>query len=286
MKTLLRVNEIYNNAVTAQEPLLSRYSASFWIPYLNSFATYDRLFNRLYMSFKYFVPRKDVTVEQGRLDFIEDVKAILTANNKKYDELFRLENLDDEVYNILDNYDMTETINRNGGNTRTENLGERKDNETISMTGTNTTKRDGTETTNYGEVSGDSTTNNPDITTTRENTVSAFDSSEYSPREKNTETVNKHAIDSVTHTDAHNDSVTTDATDTNTRDMTDTRDSTTGAQENTITDSNNETVETRRKGNIGVMTQSDVLMKHLELWDGYTFYQKIFGDIADLLLYV
>ncbi len=365
-RTEVQVYKLAEQAINENEPLLSRYSGAFWMPYLADSQTYDRLFARLYESFKYRVRGKSLTVATMFTQFRTDVKSILAANSKKYNELFRLENLDDEVYNILDNYDLTETMERLTGNTRTENIGAREDSDTLTMTGTNTytvnetatneqtgsvnlehngnesSEKTGTETNSitgtdktasnnsvtntYGVISSDTTVNNPDVTTTRENTVSAFDASDYSPREKTTETVNKHAIDTVTNTDEHIDTSTNEGsetithdttdtktynlTDTNTRDLTDTetrnltdkntvettdtenRDSTdsraikTGAQENDIKDSGTENYNLRRKGNIGVMTQSDVLMKHLELWDGYSFYQKIFTDIADVLLYV
>ena len=366
MKTMLRVSELAQEAKSKQEPLLSRYNAAFWQPYLLNFSSLDRLFESMYRSFKYFVYKKNVSVADALPEFTEDVKALLFANTKKYNEMFRLENLDDEVYNILDNYDLTETMSKVTGNKRTENIGAREDSDTLTMTGTNThainetatneqtgnvdmkhsgtdtSEKTGTETdaltgtdkttvtetitNNYGAVASDSTTNNPDITTTRENTVSAFDETDYSPREKSTETVNKHAIDTMTNTDEHTDTASTErsenlehdttdtktynVTDTNTKDLTDTetrnltdkntvestdtetRDTTdnraikTGAQENNTSDEGSENYNLRRKGNIGVMTQSDVLMKHLELWDSYAFYQKIFADIADLLLYV
>ena len=282
----VQVYQLAEQAITEGEPLLSRYSGVFWMPYLADNQTYDRLFTRLYESFKYRVRGKSLTATTMFTQFRADVKAILAANNKKYNELFRLEKLDDEVYNILDNYDLTETMSKTTGNTRNENIGERNDSDTLKMTGTDTFKSDGTDTNTIGETNSDNTVSNPDVTTTRENTVSAFDAEDYSPREKNTETVGSYTVDTVNHVDEHNDTLTTDHTNTETPDMTDSRNITTGAQKNNITDNGKEEYSLRRKGNIGVMTQSDVLMKHLELWDGYSFYQKIFADIADVLLYV
>ena len=247
---MVKTIPFYQIAVQATESnkaLLSDLSLPFMAKYTADYATYDRLFLNLYRTF-YYYSHKD-TIVDTMTDFIADVKSLLTVNQKKYDELFRLENLDDEVYNILDNYDMTETMERLTANKRTENIGERNDS------------------TNYGEMNNTVTTNTPEITTMRKNDVSAFDEESYTPREQTTETTNNHAIDTVGQTEAHTDSTTQ------------------GAQENNITDSGNENYSLHRKGNIGVMTQSDVLLKHLELWDGYTFYQKIFADVADVLLY-
>ena len=286
LKTIVRVSEMYNSAKSAGEPLLSRYSAPFWAGYLAKFADYDRLFKNYFDSFKYFADGKNVPVDSARAEFTADVKSILLANNKRYDELFRLENLDDEVYNILDNYDLTETMERLTGNQRTENIGAREDSDSTKHTGTNTVDNNGNTSTEYGEQSIDEMRSNPDITTTRENTVSAFDSDEYSPREKSTETIGSHAIDTVTTQDAHTDKTTNTNTETETRNLSEDRTYKAGAQENSVNDNGSENYNLRRKGNIGVMTQSDVLMKHLELWDAYSFYQKIFTDIVNILLYV
>lgn len=240
--------QIAEQASKTDLALLSDFSAPFMVKYTADHTTYDRLFLNMYRTFWYYSYAQDTILERTNA-FILDVKSLLTVNSKKYTELFRLENLDDAVYNILDNYDMTETMERLTGNKRIEQLGERNDS------------------TSYGEMNNTVTTNNPEITITRKNDVSAFDDDSYSPREQTTETTNNHSIDTIGQTEAH--------TDTNKQ----------GAQENNISDNGTENYNLRRKGNIGVMTQSDVLMKHLELWDAYRFYQKIFADIADTLLY-
>ena len=41
-----------------------------------------------------------------------------------------------------------------------------------------------------------------------------------------------------------------------------------------------------RKGNIGVMTSSDVIQKHIGLWESFNFYHYVFGVIAKELLTV
>lgn len=286
MKTMVRVSEMFREAQSKQEPLLSRYSGKFWIPYLANYNDLDRLFKNYYSSFKYFADGKNITVENATQEFTADVKSILLANAKKYEELFRLENLNDEVYNILDNYDLTETMERLTGNTRTENIGEREDTDSTKHSGTNTVDTSGNESTEYGEQHIDEMRSNPDITTTRENTVSAYDSDEYMPREKSTETIGSHAIDTATTQDAHTDTTASTGKETETRDLSEDTTRKTGAQKNDISDSGSENYNLRRKGNIGVMTQSDVLQKHLELWNSYEFYQKIFSDIVNILLYV
>lgn len=245
---LVTVAELYQEATSKAEPLLSRYTAPFWAPYLAQNAMYDRTFLNMYRTFKYTYTGETET--DTLTEFTESVKAVLLLNNKKYVELLRMENIDDELYNILDNYDVTETLTRDTTNDSTENVGERKDS------------------TEYGAQSSDTMQSMPTITTTRENTVSAFDSDEYSPREKAIETTDSYAIDTQRTDESHTDNMTS------------------GAQENKTAGKGHEEYELKRKGNIGVMTQSDVLLKHLELWTPWSYYKMIWQDIADVLLYV
>ena len=245
---LVTVQEIYKQAQSKQEPLLSRCSSSFWLPYLSQYEIYDKTFLNMYRTFKYAYYGESGTDEYT--EFAESVKSVLLMYNKKYEELLRMENIDDELYNILDNYDVTETLTRDTKNDSTENIGERNDS------------------TVYGTQSSDTTQSMPTITTSRENTVSAFDADEYSPREKTTETTDSYAIDTQRTDESHTDSTTS------------------GAQENKTAGKGHEEYELKRKGNIGVMTQSDVLLKHLELWTPWSYYKMIWQDIADVLLYV
>lgn len=52
------------------------------------------------------------------------------------------------------------------------------------------------------------------------------------------------------------------------------------------TNSGSENYTLTRKGNIGVMTSSDVIKKHIELWENFNFYHHVFGVIAKELLTV
>lgn len=274
----ITVAEMYDISSQQQIPLLSDYNAPFWVKYTTDFKIYDKLFLRLYESFKY---RSTMTTQA---DFTETVEAFLTANSKRYAELFRLEDISDEAYNILQNYDVTEIMERDTSGNNTETRGAREDSDILNMTGTNTHTSDGTVQNSYGEQKSTVTTSNPNIQTTEENTVAAFDADGYSPREKNTRIQEAHSVDTLNDINAHEDNETRNLTDTETRDLSDARTVKTGEQINKNESSANESYQLSRKGNIGVQTQSDMLMKHLELWDSYAFYTRIFADIADAFL--
>ena len=53
-----------------------------------------------------------------------------------------------------------------------------------------------------------------------------------------------------------------------------------GSETDSHTASGTETINIRRSGNIGVQTAADVIGGHIELWDSFNFYDKIFEEIA------
>ena len=62
--------------------------------------------------------------------------------------------------------------------------------------------------------------------------------------------------------------------------------STTGQQQDHHTGGDGESTSLHRVGNIGVMTVSDMLEKHVGLWERHQFFEMIFFDIARELLFV
>ena len=346
----ITVREMYKEAKRANEKLLSEYNADFWIPYTTDYQKYDRFFSQMYSSFKY------LSEEATREDFTAAVEALLMVNSKKYSELLRVNVVDDELYNILQNYDTTETMERTENNTRSETEGERKDTTNITVGPQENTEKETTEslegnertetegerkdTTNitvgpqenteketteslegnerteiegarqdsttvkHGQQASDTVVSNPDITSTQEKSVMAFDSDIYNNAEKITTKTDTHAIDthvaideysdenstskgeqnnSITDKSTHNSNISRTE---NTGERSDTHDFTKGEQTNDITDNGTENYTLTRKGNIGVQTQSEMLQKHLDLWNGFQFYSLIFQDIVNALLVV
>ena len=125
---MITVNDMYKDARSSNAPLLSNYEAPFWSEYVSDFSNYDRVFNRLYKSFEYFLQEEDDSVSECRSNFTEDVKCLLIANSKKYTELYRTYKIDDSIYSLTDNYDVTETYSGNKLTTIESRLGGRTDN--------------------------------------------------------------------------------------------------------------------------------------------------------------
>ena len=71
----------------------------------------DREFVRRYRNFKYFdfLEEEGTTDAESLTDFRADVLSILTLNQKKYAELYRIYTIADNDLPITYNYDMTET---------------------------------------------------------------------------------------------------------------------------------------------------------------------------------
>lgn len=67
---------------------------------------------------------------------------------------------------------------------------------------------------------------------------------------------------------------------------TDTSQSTVSAIEDTHEHTGSDSYNLRRKGNIGVQTQSEVMKKHEQFWNRYNFYKIIFDDICSELLLI
>ena len=81
----------------------------------------------MYFSFKYFLQCGEESVETVTNDFINEVKHHLMLNKKKYEELYRIYTLADEDYSLTENYDVTETMNKETGSTDTNTYGSRED---------------------------------------------------------------------------------------------------------------------------------------------------------------
>ena len=128
MKT---VKDMYKYSSENTQKLLSDYSADFWAAYKANYNTYDKLFCRLYRSWFYFLQEHDETIAQITTNFTADVYAHLLLNDKKYSELYRINVIDDTKYSLLDNYDMTESMDRDTTSNNTNTYGQRTDQDNI-----------------------------------------------------------------------------------------------------------------------------------------------------------
>lgn len=243
---MITVKQMYNKCKADNTALLSTFNANFWAPYIANYSHYDSLFRRLYDSFAYFLQEWGDSVEEVTNDFTADVYNHLLVNEKKYAELFRINVLADENYSLTNNYDMTEVMSRQTG----ETIGSRTDNE-------QTTLGSRTDTTSATQGQQDSST---------ENQVTPYDAEEYYDNGRNISRSGE---------------------------RTDTSSSIIGGQTNNTqniqgsqSNSGSENYTLTRKGNIGVMTATDMLEKHKGFWTLWDFYGMIFGDICRELLVI
>lgn len=268
------VNEMFDYARNNNLKLLSDFEANFWQEYLANYSQYDALFRRMFFSFKYYLQYGDESVETVTNDFINEVKHHLMLNKKKYEELYRIYTLADDKYSLTDNYNVTETMNRETGSKDTNTYGSFETVDSMDKDRTNT------HTNIYGEREDSSTINTGEQNNNITEQVTTFDSDSFNDNKKNIES-NGAREDNVTNTKgSQTDSLTNteeeDYTLTNTKkEHTDTLNNT-GTEKYTYT----------KVGNIGVQTVTDILSKHEKFWSGYMFYEKIFEDICAELLIV
>lgn len=105
-----RIIDLYKSLPSEGKLLPVNTGFEFWDDvYPDNSAAYDREFARRYSGFRYY----DFLEAEEKADAISDLKAdvlsILTINQKKYAEMYRIFILSDEDMPITYNYDMTET---------------------------------------------------------------------------------------------------------------------------------------------------------------------------------
>ena len=273
---LKTVKEMYESAVLKDTALLSTYNGDFWNEYIVNHKEYDRLFMRMFKSFKYFLQDGNESIDDVLTNFIEDVKLHLMVNSKKYSELYRTYIVKDDDYMLLDNYNVKETMNKQNSYEGSDVLGERDDitNDTIGAITTNTTSTIGATTTNTTSTIGEQS--NSEI-----KKVSPYDSNEFSNESGTDSSFGTRSDSGNTTTNEH-----TDSGNTTTNEHTDNLTFTKGQQTDSHSNNSTESYELTRKGNIGVQTGADMLKKHDSFWTSYEFYTMIFKDICKELLLV
>jgi len=225
--------------------------------YSDNSAVIDREFARRFSHFKYMDFMEGETIEESIFDFQRDVLSVLTLNQKRYAEMYRVFLVSDTDDPITYNYDMTETT---GAQKVTNTYGE-----------TSATK--GQETFDKGQETFDkgSQTNNEGTVTNTHN-VAPYDSNNLVAESNDVKSSQ-------------------DFTDGARQDTYGARRDTYGERTDT-TEEHTDTVDTdewtlTRKGNIGVQTAGDILRIHTEFWtEHYKFMSLIFEDICKALLLV
>lgn len=270
-----KVCDMYKYAKENNLLLLSNYDALFWKDYRDNHNKYDKLFNRMFNSFFYFMQKKEDTLEFVTTDFIDEVYNHLMINHKKYEELYRIYVIQDNDNPLIDNYKITETLGKNSSENSTNKYGERLDE-------TDVTK--GARTDNGSENLGSRVDNVQNVkgsqSDTHEKEVSPFDTENYYNEEKNSDIFGSRTDTSQLTTGMQNNinSFTEGAQTTN-------KDFTKGEQTDVLATVKAENYTLSKSGRTGNKSIAELLNNHKEFWNEYEFYTYIFKEIcAELLL--
>lgn len=110
MKKPFKVIDLYKAVGTGESLLPTGTDFDFWEEtYEANTAVYDREFARRFTTFEYFDFLDADTVAEARENFHADVLSILTFNQKRYAEMYRVFLVEDADDPITYNYDMEET---------------------------------------------------------------------------------------------------------------------------------------------------------------------------------
>lgn len=270
------VNDMYKEASSKNVMLLSNYPATFWAEYIANYNRYDKLFRRMFKSFIYFMQEEDETITEITNNFTEDVYNHLLVNSKKYEELYRIHVIDDNNYSLTENYDVSETMNKTGSSSTDNVYGARSDSGSAVEGARNdsTTNDKGAREDTTNTVIGSQTNDTVEK-------VAPYDSSTFA---NNTEKVDNNG--SRTDSVKFNEGTQSDSSSYNKGEQNNTSTFNKGEQNDTSTNRSNESYESRRHGNIGVQTVTDMLNKHKQFWTSWDFYRYIFNEISKELLLV
>ena len=110
------VHDMYVYAKAHSTTLFPTSTADFWVIYTTENEAIDRYFDRLYKSYYFFDQATNATADVVLADFKNAIRELFLMNLKKYTELYRVNEVDDDDYSIIDNYDVTES--REGSNNK------------------------------------------------------------------------------------------------------------------------------------------------------------------------
>lgn len=275
----LTTDKLYKYSKTNNLPLLGGGSFDFWLPYVANYSIFDRFFRDKFLSWFYWLEfDDDSTTAEIYNDFIEAIASHLSINAKRYSELYKVQILAADAYDIVNNYDLTETHTNSHSTSTSDTYGQRTD--TNTSTSTEGAREDSTSTTTVDGARSDSgSTTVGAATNTSEKEIAGFNSSDYSDADKQTDIFGSHTDSTSVSKGAQTN--TNDTTLNKGAQSNSTSGSTIkGSETDTHTASGSESINIRRYGNIGVQTAAEIIGGHIELWDSFNFYGKIFDEIA------
>ena len=267
-----KIIELYKSILPAGELFPTNTTFDFWDDvYGAASAEYDREFARRYKNFLFFDFLEAETTSDALTNFKADVLSILTFNQKRYEEMYRVFCVTDEDDPLTYNYDMVETTGAQHTETEYGATSQTKGQETFTKGQETFTK--GEEQLTKGSQS------NTIGGTTNTHAVAPYNVSTLTPESSDTMTQQSNTEGQRIDTEGQRIDTNSQRQDTNSA-RTDT------ALAHTDQFDSDEWTLTRR-GNIGVQTASDMLRLHTQYWtEQYKFMQLIFDDIAAQLLLI
>lgn len=266
MKMAYNIDDMYKYTKANNYKLLSEFPAAWWSEYRTNYQKFDQIFRRKYKSFRFFLQDSHDTLANNVIFFTNEVYSHLLANSKKYEELYRINVLDDSTYSLLDNYNLTEVMAKTTTDSSTMNQGQRIDSDSDSYGAATNTMTVGSSTNK--NISGSTPFDIPAI-------VDGFSQSGGGIV---TDDIYLNGGD-ISTLGSHTDQETRGA-------RTDTSSHTKGSQQDTTSGSGSENYTLTRTGNIGIQTPTDILDKHKNFWSIWDFYDYVFSDICKELLEV
>ena len=277
---MYRIGDIYKANAAASTLMLSNFSIAgaeddFWSDYRTNHTNYDRVFNRMFNSFKPFMQDEDAELSDVVDAFRQDVYDHLLINQKKYEELYRVQVIPDEDYSLINNYDMQEIMDKDVTDNQDNTYGQRSDSGSF----TKGSRQDSGSFTKGSRT--DNTTNGiGQQTNTKTSTVAPYNSDTFANNTQDTEQMGSRS-DTIGFTEGQQ----LDSSSFTEGQQLDSSSSTKGQQKDDLDRTYTEDYTLHRVGNIGVQTVSDMLGKHIKLWSLWEFYEYIFKEICkDLLL--
>ena len=301
MKT---VKEMYNYSRDNDLKLLSDFDAAFWEEYKLNHARYDKVFSRLYSSFYYIHQEEDFTIDVVQSEFSEDVYNFLLINRKKYEELYRIYNINDDDYKFDNNFSIKTTYSKDSTGSGTFNYGGKTDSVSVTETlgaredSTTSSQNNSERTDSYSDTIGAGKTTISNKTGKQDNshvnTVATYNDEDFYNKEKSSDLLSERVDESTENiTERSNsgekvtgsESVETSSTFSK------------GSQSNSnssitekssyvdsTSNSSNENYTMEKSGLIGNKTSTSLIKEHENYWRLYEFYNRIFSDICSEFL--
>lgn len=279
-KRSVTIDTLYAYCKQNEQTLLPTEDFDFWKGYESNYQRFDRYFFQKFRAFKVLQEYgENTTITEMLSDWKQIVDAHLFINAKRYSELYRVQVLAADAYDVVNNYDVHEEYERDNTGTQSMNEGQRLDTTAYGA------KQDSNQ---YGQVQSTDVygarhdTNNTTLgsqTSSSTDKRSAFNSGLTNVAGgdiNNGSRQDSATLDTGAHTDTHTDAARTDTLNSGAH----TDNVTKGAQLNQRTDNLKEESTMHRYGNIGVQTPADVIGGHIDLWTAFKFYEMIFDEIA------